>query len=102
MLLGRVDHPVSSGSLIAAIVFLVFVYSFPGKLLKTAFVLFGGETLLRFALAHVHAGYDVQESCAFGASLAQQIAFILVLVWIVQWFKSVVRRVPLTIESGDS
>ncbi|MGB6384612.1 MAG: hypothetical protein WBD25_20775 [Terriglobales bacterium] len=54
--------------------------------------LLGTDLLVRVALHYFHAATTAQHSAAVAGSIARQIALVLVIVAIAQWFKSVVRR----------
>ncbi len=69
----------------------VFAYSFPGKHLKVAFSLLATEYTVRFAIEYLHVAASVHHSAAVAGSIARQVAFTIILVAIIQWFRSVVR-----------
>ncbi|MGA7291009.1 MAG: hypothetical protein WBW53_23455 [Terriglobales bacterium] len=59
--------------------------------LKIAFVLWGTRVAARVSSSCLHDYPGVQHFTAAGGSIANQIAFTIILVAIVQWFRSVVR-----------
>jgi len=78
--------------LIGAAYSFLFAYSFPGKHLKIAFLLLGAQYLALVAVFY-HAGTNVQHSAVIAGAIASQIAYTIILVAIIQWFRSVVRWV---------
>ncbi len=82
---------------ISAVIYVVycflFVFSFPAKSVKLAFVLLGTDKVIRVALHYLHSSATMQHSAAVAGSIARQIAFTIILVAIIQWFRSVVRWV---------
>ncbi len=76
---------------IGAFVFFLWAYSIPGKRLKVAFLLLGTEYTVRFAIEYLHVAAGVHHSAAVVGSIARQVAYTIILVAIIQWFKSVVR-----------
>jgi hypothetical protein len=76
---------------LGAVYSFVFAYSFPGKHLKVAFSLLATEYAVRFAIEYLHIGASVHHSAAVAGSIARQVAFAIILVAIIQWFRSVVR-----------
>jgi hypothetical protein len=91
LLLDRVDHPVSLYYVIGFVSYFALAYSFPAKSLKVAFLLLGTNMVVRSALYYLHASTTVQHSAWTVCSIASQIAYTIILVVIVQWFRSVVR-----------
>jgi hypothetical protein len=101
LLFDKVDYRVLQGArngwldtlayVLGAAYSFVFAYSFPGKHLKVAFLLLGTEYTVRFAIEYLHVAAGVHHSAAVAGSLACQVAYTIVLVAIIQWFKSVVR-----------
>lgn len=75
---------------LGAVYSFLFAYSFPAKPLKVAFLLLGAKYAARGALAYLHVAVRVQHSVAVAGSLVTQIAYTIILVAIVQWFKSTV------------
>jgi hypothetical protein len=71
-----------------------FAYMLPGKHVKAAFLLLGTEYTVRFAIEYLHVAAGMHHSAAVAGSVARQVAFTVILVAIIQWFKSVVRWVP--------
>jgi len=49
---------------------------------------------VRLALAYFHVATSLQHPVALVGSIAKQISFIIIIVAIAQWFKTVVRRDP--------
>jgi len=72
----------------------VFAYSFPGKHLKVAFLLLGTEYTVRFVIEYLHVAAGMHHSAAVAGSIARQVAYAIILVAIIQWFKSVARWTP--------
>jgi hypothetical protein len=96
LLFDRVDKSFSLISLIIGVAYsFAFAYLFPAKSLKLAFLLLGTEKVVRGALYYLHASMTVQHLAATGASIARQIAFTIIIVAIVLWFRSVVRWNPI-------
>jgi hypothetical protein len=93
LLLDRVDHPVSLFYVIGSVYYFALAYSFPAKSLKVAFLLLGTNMVVRSALYYLHASTTVQHSAWIACSIARQLAYILILLAIAQWFRSVVRWV---------
>jgi len=95
LLFDRADESFSLTSLIIGVAYsFALAYSFPANSLKLAFLLLGTEKVVRGALYYLHASMSMQHFVAAGASIARQIAFTIILVAIIQWFKSVVRWIP--------
>ncbi len=100
-LFDKVDYRVLQGArngwldtldyVIGAFVFFLCAYSIPGKHLKVAFLLLGTEYTVRFAIEYLHVAAGVHHSAAVVGSIARQVAFTIIFVAIIQWFKSVVR-----------
>ena len=92
----RVAHEVHAvwldrfGIVIGAIYFFLFAYSFPPKHLKVAFLLLGAKYTTLVALTFAHAA--VPPSAGLAMEIASQIAYAIILIAIVQWFKAMVRR----------
>ena len=76
---------------LGAVYSFLFAYSFKAKPLKVAFLLLGANYSAHFALAYLHLAVGVQHSVAVTGSIVRQIAYTIILVAIIQWFKSVVR-----------
>jgi hypothetical protein len=103
LLFDKVDYRVLRGArngwldmlayVLGAVYAFVFAYSFPGKHLKVAFLLLAAEYTARFAIEYLHVAASVHHSAAVAGSIARQFAFTIILVAIIQWFKSVVRWV---------
>jgi uncharacterized membrane protein len=101
VLFDKVDYRVLQGArngwldslpyVIGAAYSFAFAYLFPGKHLKVAFLLLGTEYTVRFAIEYLHVAAGVHHSAAVVGSIARQVAFTIILVAIIQWFKSVVR-----------
>jgi hypothetical protein len=72
----------------------MFAYWLPGKHLKVAFLLLGTEYTVRFAIEYLHVAAGLHHSAAVAGSIARQVAFTIILVAIIQWFRSVVRWNP--------
>jgi hypothetical protein len=88
---------------ITAVNYLAFAYLFRAKKLKVAFSLLVINYTLHTALPYLHVSAELQHSLAVAGSIASQIAYVIVLFAIVQWFKAVVRRAPPTDrEVGDT
>ncbi len=79
---------------LGAVYCFVFAYSFPGKHLKVAFLLLATEYTVRFAIEYLHVAAGVHHSAAVAGSIGCQVAYTILLVAIIQWFKSVVRWIP--------
>ncbi len=82
---------------ISAVIYVVycflFAFSFSAKSVKLAFVLLGTDKVIRVALHYFHSSATMQHSAAVAGSIARQIAFTIIFVAIIQWFRSVVRWV---------
>jgi hypothetical protein len=87
----RVDGPVSLIFLFGAVYYFLFAYSFPSKSLKVAFLLLGTQTVVRGALQYLYASTNAQHVAAIAASIVRAIAFAIILMAIVDWFRSVTR-----------
>lgn len=61
---------------------------------KLGGLLLGTDIVVRVALHYFNASTSVQHSAAVAGSIARQVALVLFVFAIVQWFKSVVSRVP--------
>jgi hypothetical protein len=104
LLFDKVDYRVLQGArngwldtltcVIGAAYSFMFAYSFPGKHLKVAFLLLGTEYTVRFAIEYLQVAAGMHHSGAVAGSIARQVAFTIILVAIIQWFKSVVRWIP--------
>lgn len=70
----------------------LFAYSFPAKHLKAAFLLLGINYAVRLGISHLHVSASAHHSASVICSVAWQIGFLIILVAIAKWFKSVVRR----------
>ncbi|MBI3645025.1 MAG: hypothetical protein HY233_03545 [Acidobacteriales bacterium] len=91
----RVDHPVSLFYYaVDAVYSFFFAYSFRAKYVRVAFLLLGTQYAVRLALAYFHVAAGLQHPAALVGSIAKQISFIIILVAIAQWFKTVIRRDP--------
>jgi hypothetical protein len=103
LLFDKVDYRVLQGArngwldtltcVIGAAYSFMFAYSFPGKHLKVAFLLLGTEYTVRFAIEYLHVAAGVHHSAAVAGSIGRQVAFAIILVAIIQWFRSAVRWV---------
>jgi len=92
---GRVDHAVSFFYYaVDALYSCVFAYWFRAKFVRIAFLLLGTQYTVRLALAYFHVATSLQHPVALVGSIAKQISFIIIIVAIAQWFKTVVRRDP--------
>ena len=91
---GVVTDHVSLLSIITVVYCFIFAYSIPGRFVKTALVLLGTETACRLMLRYAHASLSVRHAASVGGSIVDQIALTIILVAILQWFRSVVRRTP--------
>ena len=104
LLSDKVDYRVLQGAhnewldaltyVLGAVYSFVFAYSFPRKHLKVAFLLLATEYTVRFVIEYLHFAAGVHHSAAVAGSIARQVAYTIILVAIVQWFKSVVRWIP--------
>jgi hypothetical protein len=104
LLFDKVDYRVLQGArngwfdaltyALGAVYCFVFAYSFPGKHLKVAFLLLATEYTVRFAVGYLHVAAGVHHSAAVAGSIACQVAYTIILVAIIHWFKSVVRWIP--------
>jgi hypothetical protein len=86
--------------LIGAAYSFLFAYSFPRKHLKVAFLLLGAQYLALAVVFYLHAETNVQHSAVIAGAIASQIAYTIILVAIIQWFRSVVRWVSLSNPGG--
>ena len=71
----------------------LFVFLFSAQSVKLAFVLLGTDNVIRVALYYFHSSATMQHSAAVAGSTARQVAFAIILVAMIQWFRSVVRWV---------
>jgi hypothetical protein len=76
--------------------FFLFAFSFRAKPVGLAFLLLGTDMVIRVALHYLHSSATMQHSAAVAGSIARQVAFSMILVAIIQWFRSVVRWVSLS------
>ena len=74
----------------------VFGYSFPAKKLKVAFSLLGIKYTILAALPYLPVSADAVHSGAIAVAIASQIAYVIILFAVAQWFMTVVRRAPPT------
>jgi hypothetical protein len=88
-----IDH-VSLLSIIIVVYCFIFAFSIPGKFVKTALCLLGTETACRLILRYAHASPSVRHAASVGGSIVDQIALTIILIVILQWFKSVVHWTP--------
>jgi hypothetical protein len=79
---------------LGAVYSFVFAYSFRGKHLKAAFSLLAVQYTVRFTIEYLHIAVGMHHSAALAGSIACQAAYAIILVAIVQWFKSVARWTP--------
>jgi hypothetical protein len=94
-LFDRLYHPVSLFYFsIDAVYSFFFAYFFRAKYAGAAFLLLGTQYTVRLALAYFHFAAGLQHTAAFAGSIARQISFLIILVAIAGWFKTVVRRTP--------
>ncbi len=94
-LFGRVDHSVSFFYYaVNAVYSFICADVFGTKYVRFAFLLLGTQYTVRLALAYFHVAAGLQHSAALVGSIAKQISFIIILLAIAQWFKTVVRRDP--------
>jgi hypothetical protein len=92
-LFDRLDHPVSPFYFSIDAVYSFFLaYFFRGKYVSGAFLLLGAQYTVRLALTFFHFAAAPQHTAALVGSIAKQISFLIILVAIAQWFKTVVRR----------
>jgi hypothetical protein len=111
LLFDKVDYQVSESvrngwldalaPVIGAVYSFMFAYSFPGKDLKVAFLLLGTEYTVRFTLVYLHVAAGIHHSAAVAGSIARQVAFTIILVAIIRWFRSVVRWIPPSNAGAD-
>ena len=88
---------------IGAVYFFVFAYSFRRIQLKIAFLLLGTNTTIRTVLPYLHISADGQHLATVAVAISRQIAYLILLFVIAQWFKSVIRRAqPRDHEVGAS
>jgi uncharacterized membrane protein len=73
--------------------FFLFAFSFRAKPVKLAFLLLGTDMAIRVALHYLHSSATVQHSAAVAGSITRQVAFTIIFIAIIQWFRSVVRWV---------
>ena len=71
----------------------LFAFSLRAKPVKLAFLLLGTDMAIRVTLHYLHSSATMQHAAAVVGSIARQVAFTILLVAIIQWFRSVVRRV---------
>jgi hypothetical protein len=105
-LFGKVDHGVHSrleavGYVVVAIYGFFFAYSYPRWNVKVASLLIGAN-YARLAIGYLYSPAVHQHSVVLSGSIATQIAFVIFLYAITEWFKSVVRRSPPTEQRGGS
>ncbi|SRR6266446_208091 len=92
---GVVTEDISLLSIITVVYCLIFALSIPGKFVKTALILLGTETACRLILKYVTASSpSVRHVASVGGTIVDQIALTIILIAILQWFKSVVHWTP--------
>jgi hypothetical protein len=89
------------GTVILAVYCLLFAFSFQALHVRVAFILLGTAAAVRFSLSFLHVSPAALHFAAIGGSIADQIALMILLFAIVQWFKSVVRWIPPN-KSGEA
>jgi hypothetical protein len=89
------------GTVILAAYCLLFAFSFRALHVRAAFILLGTAAAVRFSLSFLHVSPAALHFAAIGGAIADQIALMILLFAIVQWFKSVVRWIPLN-KSGEA
>jgi hypothetical protein len=91
---GQVVPRVSLGTIIVAVSGVVALFIFRPLLLKLAFALMAVQAAARIILSHVHATVGGLHIVAMGAMTTNLVAVVIVIFVIVNWFRSVIRRVP--------
>jgi hypothetical protein len=91
LLSDALDKPISFSTIFLAPCLFLAAFGEKKKTLKIAFILWGTSVVARVSSSYLHASPGVQHFTATDASIANQIAFTIILVAIVQWFRSVVR-----------
>jgi hypothetical protein len=79
---------------IAAIYGFIFAFTFTQKLAKVACVLMGTRLAAFAVLSSLNISTSVRRVAAISGSIVSQVALVIFLVAIAQWFKSVIRRDP--------
>lgn len=89
------------GIVILAVYCFLFAFSFQALHVRVALILLGTAAVVRFSLSYLHVSAATLHLATIGGSIADQIALIIILFAIVQWFKSVVRWIPPN-KSGEA
>ena len=88
---------------IAGIYGFIFAFTFPQKLAKIACVLMGAKLAGFALLSCINISSSVRHVAAVCGSIVSQIALVIFLVVIAQWFKSVIRwDTPSELQGGDN
>jgi hypothetical protein len=89
-------------NVMVAVFFFVLAFESRAKLEKIACVLLGTDFAGRLILDYLHVSTRLQHFATTTGSVLRQIAFTILLVAILQWFKSVVRWIPPSNSGADS
>ena len=105
-LFDKMDHGLprrldAIGYAIVATYGFLFAYSFPRWNVKVASLLIGAD-YLRLAIGYLYPAAIHQHSVMLIGLIAKQIAFVIFLYAIAEWFKSAVRRYPSTQQRGGN
>ena len=89
---GIVTGHVSALAIVNVIYYFLFAFAIRGKFVKAALIMMGMETAYRLALHYAHAPLSLRHQADVGGYVIDQVALTIILIAIVYWFKSVVRR----------
>ena len=90
----NVHRRVPLATVVGTVYCFLLAYSVREKSWKIALVLFGTGSAGRIISSYFHASSSLQHSADVVGSAAHQIALTIILVAIVQWFRSVIRWIP--------
>jgi len=82
------------GIVILAVYCLLFAFSFGALHVRLALILLGIAAVVRFSLSYLRVSPATLHVANIGDSIADQIALMIIAFAIVQWFKSVIHRIP--------
>jgi hypothetical protein len=99
---GRVQTRVAPGTIIIAVAGLAALFVFRPLVLKLAFALMAIQASARVIVSYAHATVGVRQTVAVAAVTASLVAMLMVIFVIVNWFRSVVRRVARSVAEGPA
>ncbi len=82
------------GIVILAVYCFLFAFSFETLHVRLALILLGTAAVVRFSLSYLHVSSVTLHVANIFDSIADQIALAIVAFAIVQWFRSVIHRIP--------